>query len=62
MVKLFPKGVMVADFWRYSIMYTHGGIYADLDTIPLKAINQWQEYPFNKVGVIIGLENSEHFC
>jgi mannosyltransferase OCH1-like enzyme len=38
MVKSFPKGVMIADFWRYSIMYSHGGIYLDLDTLPVKPI------------------------
>ena len=28
----FPLGVMRADFWRYSILWAQGGIYADIDT------------------------------
>jgi mannosyltransferase OCH1-like enzyme len=31
-----PMAVMKADLWRYCIIYTYGGIYADTDTI-LKA-------------------------
>jgi mannosyltransferase OCH1-like enzyme len=28
-----PMGVMKADLWRYCIIYKHGGIYADADTV-----------------------------
>lgn len=30
---ILPMGVMKADLWRYCIIYKHGGIYADVDTI-----------------------------
>ncbi|CAK0897831.1 unnamed protein product [Prorocentrum cordatum] len=29
--KGFPLGVMRADFWRYLVVYTYGGVYADVD-------------------------------
>jgi len=36
-----PIGVMRSDIWRYLILYSYGGVYADLDTICLKPIEQW---------------------
>lgn len=36
-----PVGVMRGDIWRYLVLYTYGGIYADLDTICLKPIKEW---------------------
>jgi hypothetical protein len=37
----YPLGVMRADFWRYAILYAHGGIYSDIDTQCLKPLVQW---------------------
>lgn len=31
--KQFPLNIMRADLWRYCVIYKHGGIYADVDTI-----------------------------
>jgi len=36
-----PVGVMRGDIWRYLVLYTYGGIYADFDTICLKPIKEW---------------------
>jgi len=30
-----------ADLIRYAVLYTYGGVYADLDTMPLKKIDDW---------------------
>lgn len=30
-----------ADFWRYFALYHFGGIYADIDTVCLKPLNEW---------------------
>ena len=46
--KSYPIGVMRADFWRYAILYVHGGIYADIDTISLRPIHEW--FPALTVG------------
>lgn len=37
----FPLGVMRADFWRYAILYAHGGVYADVDTKCHKPVQEW---------------------
>ena len=37
----FPLGVMRADFWRYAVLYMHGGIYADVDTNCTMPVEQW---------------------
>lgn len=28
-----PPGAFRADFWRYCVLYRHGGVYADIDTV-----------------------------
>jgi len=39
--KNWPLGVMRADFWRYAVLYIHGGIYGDADTQCLRSIKDW---------------------
>ncbi|KAL6945470.1 hypothetical protein ACO0QE_002926 [Hanseniaspora vineae] len=39
--KLLPTPILKADFFRYLILYSRGGIYSDMDTIPLKFLNTW---------------------
>jgi mannosyltransferase OCH1-like enzyme len=62
MIHNFPKGVMKADFWRYAVMYFYGGVYMDIDAMPLKALRDFKHYPFEEKRVVIGLENDEHLC
>jgi hypothetical protein len=41
---LLAKGaptVMIADIWRYAILYHYGGVYADFDTVSKKPIEGW---------------------
>ncbi|MCB1066750.1 MAG: hypothetical protein KDK61_06935 [Simkania sp.] len=33
-----PMGAVLADVFRYAILYVQGGMYTDIDTIPVKAI------------------------
>lgn len=44
------------DFARYSILHSHGGVYADLDTAPLKPI----ESLMNLNKIVLGKEPDEH--
>ena len=64
-LQTFPhlvKGVMIADIWRYCILYQFGGVYLDLDIEALKPISQWKHYPFDNTSLILGLEHNESFC
>ncbi|WP_420421673.1 glycosyltransferase family 32 protein [Simkania sp.] len=37
-----PYGAMLADFFRYAVLYIQGGLYSDIDTTPLKPIpEEW---------------------
>lgn len=38
--------VMLADIWRYLIIYNEGGVYADLDAVCLEPVETWS--PSNK--------------
>jgi mannosyltransferase OCH1-like enzyme len=44
-----PVGVMRGDIWRYLVIYTYGGVYADLDTICLKPISEWVDSKYSVV-------------
>jgi mannosyltransferase OCH1-like enzyme len=37
----FPVGAMRSDFWRYAVIYMHGGIYGDIDTWCKRPVQQW---------------------
>lgn len=39
--KMLPTKILQADFFRYLVMFARGGIYSDLDTIPLKDLSSW---------------------
>ena len=38
-----PDGPIKADFWRVCILYKYGGVYSDLDNIPLVSIDNFVE-------------------
>lgn len=38
---LLPKFILKADFFRYLVIFSRGGIYSDMDTICLKPIKDW---------------------
>lgn len=58
--KALPLGVMKADMWRYCVLYKYGGVYSDIDSKLVKPLSQWNIK--NEDKLIIGLENSVHFC
>jgi mannosyltransferase OCH1-like enzyme len=36
-----PQDVMRADLFRYIALFAHGGVYADIDTVPLLPLREW---------------------
>lgn len=56
-----PLGAMKADFWRYVVLYTHGGVYADIDTTSEQPIERWVGSASN---IVTGVENdpTDWFC
>jgi mannosyltransferase OCH1-like enzyme len=54
-----PMAVMKADLWRYCIIYTYGGIYADADAMCL--VNP-DLFTAAKTLLVCGPENSTHLC
>lgn len=63
--KALPIGVMKADLWRYLILTTHGGVYADVDSICKVPIETWTSdlNIKNKENILVfGLENDTNFC
>lgn len=67
--KLLPKFILKADFFRYLVIFSRGGIYSDIDTSCLKPIGEWalfndeylqknKNYHNNKnlIGLAIGIE------
>lgn len=60
--KGFPLGVMRADFWRYLVVYTYGGMYADVDVEPNVPIRDWleDENGWQRCSMVVGQENSVH--
>lgn len=57
-----PKPILKADFFRYLILFARGGIYSDVDTIPLKPAPSWVSGnttiydDANDAGLVIGIE------
>jgi len=52
----FRHTIERVDFARYAILHKYGGVYADLDTIPLKKIDKFLD--MNKI--VLGREPLEH--
>lgn len=60
---LCPMMVMKADLWRYCVIYIHGGIYADSDTIRKKSMTEFVNHDVDLV--IFGEDNKlnqQCFC
>lgn len=47
------KPVMKSDFWRYCVLYQHGGIYADIDTVCLKPPEVVFGYPHKDTELVV---------
>ncbi|CDR40203.1 CYFA0S04e05820g1_1 [Cyberlindnera fabianii] len=54
-----PSIILKMDFFRYLILLARGGIYADVDTLPLQPVPNWipENVSPNEVGMIIGIES-----
>lgn len=59
---VLPKNILKADFFRYLILFARGGVYADIDTMGLKPIDNWVSNNVtifdtpNNAGIVIGIE------
>lgn len=57
-----PKSILRADFFRYLILFARGGLYSDVDTVPLKPLEEWVSHnetlygEKNKIGLVLGIE------
>lgn len=47
--KEMPATILKADFLRYLLLYARGGIYSDMDTIPLKPFDSWPSLDAEKM-------------
>lgn len=50
-----PKAILRTDFFKYAVLHTHGGIYADLD-VDLLCPLPWPELRNYDVSMIVGIE------
>jgi alpha 1,6-mannosyltransferase len=52
--------ILRADLFRYMVLNTFGGVYSDVDTLLLKAVDEWVPAPVDSseapVSLIIGIE------
>lgn len=55
-----PMKVMKADMWRYCVIYTYGGIYADADAIC--AASNPTAFIKDNAELVIAPENDVHLC
>ncbi|KAI8474887.1 MAG: hypothetical protein J3K34DRAFT_406116 [Monoraphidium minutum] len=46
-----------ADLWRYAVMCTHGGIYADADTLCVRPVQEWNRENGHDAEVFFGVED-----
>ena len=53
-----PKAILRTDFFKYAVLYAHGGIYADLD-VDLISPLPWPELREYDVSMIIGIEGDD---
>lgn len=56
---ILPHLALKADFFKYLILFAKGGVYADVDTLPLQPIPNWipENVNPNELGMIIGIES-----
>lgn len=54
-----PTKILKIDFFKYLILLARGGLYADMDTVPLQPIPNWVpgDVEPRKIGLIIGIEH-----
>ncbi|CCF60614.1 hypothetical protein KAFR_0K02580 [Kazachstania africana CBS 2517] len=60
---VLPSLVLKIDFFKYLILLARGGVFADMDTVPLRPIPNWipEDMNPNDIGLIVGVEHdAEH--
>ncbi|GMM32192.1 alpha-1,6-mannosyltransferase [Martiniozyma asiatica (nom. inval.)] len=57
--ELLPHVLLKMDFFRYLILFAKGGIYADVDTLPLQPIPNWipENVVPTELGLVVGIES-----
>jgi mannosyltransferase OCH1-like enzyme len=53
-----PINVMKADIWRYMVLYIHGGVFSDIDSICKKPLDSWTNIDYD----LIVCEDGDDFC
>jgi mannosyltransferase OCH1-like enzyme len=51
-----PQPILKADLARYLLLETFGGVYSDLDTVPLRPLKDWADGHEKQVGFMAGIE------
>ncbi|KAF6012938.1 hypothetical protein HII13_001425 [Brettanomyces bruxellensis] len=53
-----PNAVLKVEFFRYLILYAKGGVWADIDTYPVRPIPNWipENVEPSELGMIIGVD------
>ncbi|TID30227.1 hypothetical protein CANINC_001234 [Pichia inconspicua] len=56
-----PLEILRVDMFKYLILFAKGGVYADIDSVPLKPIPSWidERIDASRVGMVLGLENDK---
>lgn len=52
----YPSGIYRADAFRFFVLHRHGGVYADLDVLPYRSINELVE----RTDCFVGAEPEKH--
>lgn len=54
-----PTRILKIDFSKYLILLARGGVYMDMDTVPIQPIPNWipEALEPNEIGMIIGIEH-----
>jgi len=52
----YPSGIFRADAFRFFVLHKHGGVYADLDVLPYRSINELVE----RTDCFVGAEPEKH--
>ncbi|GME78240.1 unnamed protein product [Ambrosiozyma monospora] len=57
--ELMPHVVLKMDFFRYLMLFAKGGVYADVDTLPLQPIPNWipENVEPSEIGMIIAIQS-----
>lgn len=60
-----PIGAMKADWWRYLILASEGGVYSDIDSICIRPVREWELKGQTSVPHVLLLDldaNQNQFC